>query len=1147
MIVVDDAVVWSASDLTEAVDCEYAVLRRLDYLLGRAAAAEGTADRLGAHIAALGDRHEQRILDRYRQHSRVAIPAKVQGKVTAASATAAAQAAVQAFASDADVVYQPAFFDGEFFGYADFVERTDRGWVICDAKLARSAKPRALLQLGAYAEQLGALGLPVAPTVSLLLGNGERADFRDADVAPVFREQRTRLRALLRRHRTAEPIGWGADDVTACGRCAECEFAAESHNDVILVAGVHASQRVKFIDGGISTIGELAQAHTAPEGIPATTFGGLRAQARMQWAGLRAGAGSGAPVEYELTDDAANTLARLPAPSPGDLFFDFEGDPLYDEGDPAVVGLEYLWGVMDTAGSYSPRWAHSRIDERAALIAFVTEVTARRAEFPDMHIYHYAPYETSALKRLAMRNQVMEKPLDDLLRSEVFVDLYATVRGSIRVSARSYSIKTLEPLYMGNELRSDEEDAVADGGASVVAYHEYREMSIDDPAAAQERLDALADYNQYDCLSTLRLRDWLLDRATDAGVRHLIRPHTEVATGDELSTDDALFLDLMARAEPRGGHVRTAEQQAYALLATALDYHRRESKQFWWGHFDRLSRPMGEWQRTRDIFIVESARVEKDWEHPGGRARNWFRTVGLTGDWTAGSKLGKPQVVYKALGPVGSTGPELAPFAAAPAAGVEAGGDPREIVLIESRPQSDTFDDLPVALMPSPPPSAGAIEQAIRAVAQQIESCAVLPNTAIVDLLTSRPPRLTDGDPLPHGGGEIENVVTALLGMSDSYVAVQGPPGTGKTYTGSRVIRQLVERSGWRIGVVAQSHAVVENMLSAIISAGLSPALVGKDKSKGNTASPAWTPVAEVDQFLDDAADSGCVVGGTAWDFTNGKKVRPGTLDLLVIDEAGQFALANTIAVSIAAQRLLLLGDPQQLPQVSQGTHAEPVDQSALGWLLGDHRAMPADRGYFLAETHRMHPRLCARVSTLSYEDRLIAAPTVNRRRLATIEPGLHVVTVDHSGNRTESPEEADVIVARIHTVIGLQWSADDDGARSLEQRDILVVAPYNAQVQVLSAALEKAGLSDVRVGTVDIFQGQEAPVVFVSMTASSHGDVPRGMGFLLNRNRINVAISRAQWACFLIRSATLTAFMPSSASGVLELGAFIGLCEPTD
>ena len=215
----------------------------------------------------------------------------------------------------------------------------------------------------------------------------------------------------------------------------------------------------------------------------------------------------------------------------------------------------------------------------------------------------------------------------------------------------------------------------------------------------------------------------------------------------------------------------------------------------------------------------------------------------------------------------------------------------------------------------------------------------------------------------------VDDITAALLDLDSSYVAVHGPPGTGKTYTAAQVITRLVAEHGWRIGVVAQSHAVVENLLDCAIDAGIDPLRVAKKRYDREDVR--WQQISEQEYAAFIAGTAGCVIGGTAWDFANPTRVPPGSLDLLVIDEAGQFCLANTIAVASASANLLLLGDPQQLPQVSQGTHPEPVDGSALGWLVEDHRTLPAERGYFLDRTHRMHPAVCAPVSALAYEGRL--------------------------------------------------------------------------------------------------------------------------------------------------------------------------------
>jgi uncharacterized protein len=357
---------------------------------------------------------------------------------------------------------------------------------------------------------------------------------------------------------------------------------------------------------------------------------------------------------------------------------------------------------------------------------------------------------------------------------------------------------------------------------------------------------------------------------------------------------------------------------------------------------------------------------------------------------------------------------------------------------------------------------------------------------------------------------------------------------------GSHVIARLVAR-GWKIGVVGQSHAVVENLLkTAVAKAGVSPALVAKDV-KHNDALP-WGQRSANDVAALLGRPGGALIGGTAWTMT-GATVPVGALDLLVIDEAGQFSLANTLAVAQASSRLLLLGDPQQLPQVSQGAHPEPVDESALGWVSAGHATLPPELGYFLADSWRMNSELCRAVSELSYEGRLRSAPAADLRRLERVPAGIETVMVEHSGNITSSPEEAAEVVRQVNRHLGLTWHAEE-GARPLDVADILVVAAYNAQVNVIREALDTAGLAGVRVGTVDKFQGQEAAVVIVSMACSAVAEAPRGMEFLLSRNRINVAVSRGQWRAVVIRAPELTNYLPVHPEGLEQLGGFIGLCQ---
>jgi predicted RecB family nuclease len=1154
MFLLEGRLVWTASDLSVAVECEYALLRTVDYRLGWAEKLNLPDDPMQEQLARLGDRHEQRLLESRQACGSVIQLPRVPTPYSAAALKAADEATRAAFSQRASVVYQAGFFDAEFHGYADFVELAEDGWIVCDAKLARSARPKALLQLGAYVEQLRRMQLPLSTKVSLLLGSGERADFRTDDVLPVFRERRERLRRMLQEHRIGGvSVQWGDERYATCGRCDECEAAAEKANDLLLVAGLNVAQRRKLRAAGFTTIGDLAAAGAGPDGMAPTTFEKLKAQAKLQWTQMQAG--PEAPVTAELTRTAAQTLALLPAPSEGDLFFDFEGDPLYDEGDPSRGGLEYLWGIMDAAERYEfePHWAHTWKDERAAFVAFIEFIAARRAQYPDMHIYHYAPYETTALKRMMMTYQVKRDEFDTLLREQVFVDLYATVRGAIRISAPSYSIKKLEPLYMGDQLRN--EDGVTSGGASILAYRQYRELRVADPAAARKHLDDLEDYNRYDCLSTLRLRAWLLARAKDAAVFDQIKPRSKAVESEAApkagpqvaQARQDLTQRLLGLAGDGTPATRTAEQQGFAMLASALNYYQLECNAFWWDHYGRLQNPIEDWADTREVFVVDRAAVEQDWVQPGGRARNHRRTLRLVGDWAPGSQEGRSGfAVYRNPNPPGVFGPKAALYGAGGAEDIEeSADDPRAVRLTESRKPTETFSELPIALTPSKPPDTDNLEAAIEQLAAEAAAAGVLPNRGIFDLLLRRAPRVGSAG-LPRASGLVPDIVAALIGMQNSYLAIQGPPGTGKTHTGSRVIRELVEKHHWRVGVVAQSHAVVENMLAGAVASGLDGSLIGKSNPRATDRR--WTEIKDDvrsrARFLQEHQSTGCVLGGTAWTFSHPDLLAAGQLDLLVVDEAGQFSLATTLAASIAARRLLLLGDPQQLPQVSQATHADAVDESALGWLMQGHDTLPAEFGYFLADSYRMHPELCSKVAALSYERRLKTAANAAKRDLEGVAPGLGVVQVEHTGNRTESIEEARAVVEQIQALVGKRWQESQDvPARPLEGKDFLVVAPYNAQVARIRDELDAAGLSAVKVGTVDKFQGQEAPVAFISMTASSHGDVPRGMAFLLNRNRVNVAVSRAKWRAVIVRSAALTAYMPSSGAELLELGAFIGLC----
>ncbi|GIG35559.1 TM0106 family RecB-like putative nuclease [Cellulomonas pakistanensis] len=1185
----DGALVLSAGDLAAEAACPYAVVRTLDAALGRGPAVPRDVDATAARAGRLGAEHERRLLDahlaalgRYDPATRrgVLAVARPADRTRAGLADAHART-LAALRGGVDVLHQAAFFDGAFAGFADFLVRdpahpTPR-YAVVDAKLARHERPTALLQVAAYADQLLAAGVDVAEHAELVLGDGRTTRHRLRELLPVYRERRARLQALLDAHRAGgDPAGWGDPRYRACGRCAVCAPEVEEHRDVLLVAGVRASQAARLRAAGVRTVEDLAARDAPLPGVGTATLAGLRAQAALQ---SRQDHGDGT-VLVELVDPVP--IGALPAPDPGDVFFDFEGDPLYSagevgaDGQPAVWGLEYLFGVVEAppspgaAAPFQAFWAHDRAQEKRALLDFLAYVRERRAAHPGMHVYHYAPYEKTALLRLAARHGVGEAAVDELLRAGVLVDLYATVRGSLRTGQRSSSLKQLEPLYMPGHRTGD----VTTAGDSIDQYAQACALrDAGDDAGWRAALAAIAEYNAYDCASTRALRDWLLERAAERGVAP--RPvagdavdagEDDVPTADDAAPEhDALAARLAGYANDPEHHVdgrRSADQQAVALLGAALGYHWRERKPFWWAHFDRLSADPADWTDPRSTFVAERVEVVSDWAVPP-RARTRQRELRMTGRLEPGSELRAGATcfgLFDSPTPDHATPPPHATRGCAPGFTVVAvtstgdGADARDELLVTERLQAAwaPHDRLPMGLGPAAPPPTDGIAAAVRGLAEDVAAdLPTLPPRAALDLARRRPPRTRSGRPLPAPAdgpdGTVRAITAALRDLDSSYLAVQGPPGTGKTYTGSHVIAALVAE-GWSVGVVAQSHAVVEHLLARVVDAGVDPAAVGKKPAApggrsgpGASAATPWTSLQGTGAFgrFYAGRSGGYVVGGTLWDLTHPDRLPAGGFDLLVVDEAGQFSLANTFAVAPAARNLLLLGDPQQLPQVSQGHHPEPVDASALGWLTDGHDTLPPGLGYFLDATWRMHPALCATVSDLAYDGRLHAVPAAAARHLDGVAPGVRTVLVEHDGNAVSSREEADRVVAEVRGLLGRAWT-DAGGPRPLAAADVLVVAAYNAQVWTVGRALAAAGLDGVRVGTVDRFQGQEAPVVLVSMAASTPEDVPRGMEFLLSRNRLNVALSRGQWAAVVVRSPGLTDHLPAQPAQLAELGAFL-------
>lgn len=502
-------------------------------------------------------------------------------------------------------------------------------------------------------------------------------------------------------------------------------------------------------------------------------------------------------------------------------------------------------------------------------------------------------------------------------------------------------------------------------------------------------------------------------------------------------------------------------------------------------------------------------------------------------------------------------------------------GDPVSTATIEAALQADVHGLLfNGTLMPSDPvpgEGSGASSESAetsdpsRALPSVLDAAASLTGvkSASADLLFRRAPRLKrsasnakNAENLPREVDfsasnlpTADAVHAAVRALDHSYVAVQGPPGAGKTFLASHVIARLVAE-GAKVGVVAQSHAVIENlMLACCARDGFDVSRAVRLRGKSVTPDAPWSEVSDSELVELISGAGGLLFGGTVWDYVSERRVPAGSLDVLVVDEAGQFSLTNTVAAARAARSVLLLGDPQQLPQVSTGVHPYPVDVSALGWLSDGAAALDPRFGYFLGESWRMDSALCERVSWLSYDGALASAAATAGRALQGVAPGVVSYPVEHAGCSVRSVQEAQAVVDCVRELLGREWvPAAGAEPRPLAAEDCIVVAAYNAQVDCVREALIAAGLADssgagVRVGTVDKFQGQEAAVVLVSL-ASSRVDSGRGAGFVLSPNRLNVAVSRGQWQAVLVHSPWVARSVPQDVEEVLALSGFAGLVE---
>jgi predicted RecB family nuclease len=1141
---IDGRPVYAATDLVAYLACEH--LTQLE----RAALADLVERPIRDDpeldvIRKRGFEHEKRFLADLSEDGRSVVTIEPDGSIDdyGERVRAAATATIEAMASGADVIYQATFFDGTWRGHADFLLRVDGAdrpsiwgpyhYEVADTKLARHVKASAVLQICSYIDQLERIQGVMPEWLHVALGGSSRTveRLRVDDYMAYYRSVRDRFLATMAAATPATypPTGTYPEPVDHCDVCrwaAECVQRRRADDHLSLVAGISARQRRALQERGVGTLEALGELplpmQPALEGTSAHALERVREQARLQLEGRRWHSD-----RYELLlpkpgedMEPERGLASLPIPSAGDLFFDIEGDPYALED-----GLDYLFGVLDADGTFHAIWSRDEhgeftLDaERRAFERLMDFFAERRAADPSLHIYHYAPYEPTALKRLMGRYGRREDEVDDMLRKGVLVDLLRAVRQGLRASVESYSIKKMESFY-GFTREIDLRDA----GSSIVAFEQWLELG-EGERPATDILERIERYNRDDVVSNLRLRDWLeglrgeLAAAIGAEVsRPSLRDAEAMAGLTESQLRVQALVDRLAAPAtiPVDPAARTPEQHASWLLAQLLGWHRREDKAMWW-EFHRLMDLTPDQLVDEDgaigllepvEMLVVTNRGGKTWRYrypdqeidmKGGTLYDPDRKAAdpdaKPGAWAIGELV--------AHDPVG----QMVDIKLR----VEA-GHPRSVVPLD---QYRTDDH-----------RARLYELGEWVAEHGIDAPG--PLRAARDLLLGRRPRVGQADRSPlalDGEPSLDAARRLALALDRTVLAIQGPPGSGKTYSGARMICALLD-AGKRVGITGTSHKVIANLLQAILKAAdeYHTTVVALQRTDAETLihDPRVRQV-ETGQVADGLAGGANLVAGTGWVFVS-ERLRGG-VDVLFVDEAGQISLANVVAMSQSTSSIVLLGDPQQLDQPLQGTHPPGAERSALAHVLGDHATMPSDRGLFLETTWRLHPDLCAYTSEVFYDDRLEPESHLSVQAVVGADPivsgtGPRIVGLPTIGGDNENPDEAAAVASLVLGVVESRttWTDESGVTRRLTLDDILVVAPYNAQV----AAIRRLLPPEARVGTVDKFQGQEAPISIYSLTTSSPELAPRGMDFLYSRHRLNVATSRARGVAVVVLSPDL-------------------------
>ena len=1030
-----------------------------------------------------------------------------------------------------DLIYKAYFIEGKFRGEADFIIKTkqksdlgDYSYEVYDTKITKNLKPKHVLQVTAYSYLISKITGVLPKQMYLIDGNSEYHPNKVSEFLDYFKFTKSKFESFLS---DKDEKNLYPETCNHCNYCIwqdECLKTWEADNYINQVARINKSQINKLKKEGLGTVEKFANADLKKikAKINKATLERLHQQANLQEEKRKTG-----ESKCDVIDQIPGQgFYKMPETNEGDVFFDIEGFPEANKRN-----LEYLHGLyFKENGKYTFKYFFVEDNNEESefkifkdLIKFLKK---RFEEYPDAYIYHYNDYETRALKELACEYSSVypegSNVVDDLLRKRKFIDLYRIVEHTLRTSEKDLSLKSLEKFY-----RKEREANIKTASDSIRLFDNW--CSTKDENIKKD----IIHYNEEDCISTRDLRDFLIEKRPEdipwftplieekdedkvKEIKGKTASKSKYKTAKELEEEEILLIDKLNNSKK--------DKNIKDKLINLVGFHRREAKPDNWRYYDRLD-------KTPDLLeddsecLANCTFVKEETNKETGKTKYIYEFETQNFKIKEGDTATElyEQTNYGSVGTI-----------------LEDEDDGNFVEIISNNkgkpPKTFTFK-------PGGSPRADKIREALNLFLNAYVNSNNFVYKCGLDILENKYPdilQIKSGEPIfDENKNLIDEAKNTVQNLNSSYLLVQGPPGAGKTFISAHMILSLI-KAGKKVGVTSNSHKAINNLLRQVENLadfefkGFKKCSKKEDKLDGNF-------IVDINKVGKEGYDPYSLYAGTAWLFSD--EALNQKLDYLFIDEAGQVSLANTLAMATSTKNIVLIGDQMQLSQPIKGIHPGIAGKSSLEYLLEGFDTIPPEKGIFLNETRRLNKNICDFISTSFYDSRLKPHPVTNERyiklNLERIkEEGINYVPMSHENNSQKSNEEANYIKDILSKIIGKKCR-DNNGAeeRNIGLDDVLVVAPFNMQVNNLARLLPK----NSKVGTIDKFQGQEAKIVFISMTASDPENIPRHKSFIFSRNRLNVAISRAECSAIILFNPNL---LNTSCQKIEEMKLINNFCK---